>query len=387
MRRIAATVALVSVVGFAAPMAMAQVEGPAVTPAQPVKTGTIRLDRTEHDFGVLYEDAGKQRTKFFFTNEGEGDLQITNIATTCGCTTPEMEKRIYAPGESGELVVYYDPHNRKGPQNRKVTIHSNDASSPRLAVSIKADVKRMIEIDPAIVRLGSVPRGESRTMMVDITGRAPGFEVVETEVLRIAGLETEILDSQIIEEEDGGTATRVTLLLNMGQGQPIGSFQGALAVQMNDAAGNVTNKNISIIGDILGDFKVSPPQFNVGAVEAASVVERHFSIVSRSNRPFKILKIEERPLMGINNQPRPAAFENMSFEAIPEDPKRPYKYMIRFKFQPKPEIVRQFFSQLVFTTDREDEKEITVRVLGRINNPVLIPPPAVDDGHGHNKDG
>ncbi len=385
MRRFPAMLMLVSVVGLAAPMVAAQVEGPPTAPPQVEKVPRIHIDRTVHDFGTLYEDAGKQRTTFIFTNNGDAELRITNVATTCGCTTPEMEKHVYAPGESGELVVYYDPHNRKGPQNRKVTVHSNDPASPRLAVSIQANVKRMIEIEPAIVRLGQIPKGEARTMMVDITGRAPGFQVVETEVLRIDGLNVEILDTQMIEEDDGGSVSRVTLLVSLDQSQPIGAFQGALSITMSDAAGNDSTKNMSIIGEILGDLKVSPKQFNVGPVPPDGSMERHFSIISRDNIPFKILKVEERPLMGINNEPRPVALQNITFEAIAETPERPDKYMIRFRFEPRPEIVRQFFTQVVFHTDRKDEPEIVLRVLGRINNAVLIPPPPANADAG--KDG
>ncbi len=387
MRKTAATWTLVSVVGLATPLAAAQDQGPAPTPAkptQPEKAPKIRIDRTVHDFGTLFEDAGKQRTKFIFTNEGEGELRIQNVATTCGCTTPEMEKLVYAPGESGELVVYYDPHNRKGPQNRKVTIHSNDPASPRLPITIEANVKRMIEIEPAIIRLGQVPKGETRTMMVDVTGRAPGFEIAGTEVLRVDGLKVDILDAQQIEEDDGSSVTRYTLLVNLNEGQPIGPFQGALSINMADSGGNKSSKNVSIIGEILGDLKVSPRQFNVGAMDATSRMERHFSVISREHKPFKILRAEERPLMGIDNEPRPAAFQNMEFEAIPEDPENPHKYMIRFSFEPRPEIVRQFFTQVVFHTDRKDEPELVLRVLGRINNPVLIPPPAKENaGHGN----
>jgi hypothetical protein len=52
-----------------------------------------------------------QRTKntceLTFTNTGRASLKITKIKTTCGCTVTQLEKREYAPGESGTIKVTY----------------------------------------------------------------------------------------------------------------------------------------------------------------------------------------------------------------------------------------------------------------------------------------
>ena len=38
--------------------------------------------------------------EFSFTNEGDTAMEISEIKTTCGCTTAKLEKMTYAPGES-----------------------------------------------------------------------------------------------------------------------------------------------------------------------------------------------------------------------------------------------------------------------------------------------
>ncbi len=363
------TITLASMLALA-PVALAQ-QGPepASQPKPPAEEAPkLVVPERVHDFGVITDDK-KVRTEFVFRNEGKGTLVINNIRTTCGCTTPELEKKEYAPGESGQIVVYYDPHNRSGPQNGTVTIESNDPDNPRLPLTIKANIVRMLEVSPAIVRFGQVPKGESRAVMVDVTGRMPGFAIQDVEVMRVEGIEVEILDPETLEDETTGPAVRQTILLTLKNAPKIGPIQGALAIKVTDADGKITQKNISILGEVLGDLVLKPRQLNVGSVRPGMVVERHVTVSSRELRRFKILKVEERPLKGIDGKPRAPQLTDISFDAVPADPDDPNKYVVGFKFKPREEVVRQFFTQLVFITDRKDQPELMLRVLGRIDAP------------------
>ncbi len=46
--------------------------------------------------------------KFFFANTGSSPLKILGASPSCGCLIPRLEKRLYAPGEQGLLVVQAD---------------------------------------------------------------------------------------------------------------------------------------------------------------------------------------------------------------------------------------------------------------------------------------
>lgn len=380
MRRLTAMTltTMISALALASGAAIGQGNPPADPPSRVTGVADaprIELDRAEHDFGIITDDK-KLRTDVVFRNMGKGTLVITNIETTCGCTTPELAKREYAPGESGEIVIYYDPHNRSGLQNRTVTILSNDPDRPRMPITIKANVKKMVDISPAIVRMGQVPKGESRTMMVDVTSRLPGFRIQGVEVMRVDGLTFELLDQQPVEEADGDKAIRQTILLTLATNTKIGPIQGALSIRIADADGTITEKNLSVLGEVMGDLELKPQQINVGSVKPGMTVERHVSITSREKRPFKILRVAEVPLKGIDDQPRDPQLDEITFEAVPADAETMDRQMLRFSFKPREEVVRQFFTQLVVYTDREDQPELTLRILGRIDGPALVTPAA-----------
>jgi hypothetical protein len=89
--------------------------------AQPV----IKLSATEHDFGTFKEEAGRQTFDFVVTNAGNSPLVITNVAASCGCTTPDWTKQPIPPGGKGKITAIYDPKDRPGPFSKTLTVYSN----------------------------------------------------------------------------------------------------------------------------------------------------------------------------------------------------------------------------------------------------------------------
>ena len=84
----------------------------------------IAFDTLEHNFGEIKE--GDEATyEFKFKNNGKGNLLITEVHATCGCTTPYYPKNIIKPGESDAIKVVYNSKGRPGIFNKGVTVTSN----------------------------------------------------------------------------------------------------------------------------------------------------------------------------------------------------------------------------------------------------------------------
>lgn len=98
----------------------------------------IAFKNTEHDFGRVIE--GEKITYAFkFTNSGSGNLVITNVSSSCGCTVPEFTKDPVKPGENGNIKVTFDSKNRRGFQNKTVTVVTNTQPNTKV-LRIKAQV-------------------------------------------------------------------------------------------------------------------------------------------------------------------------------------------------------------------------------------------------------
>lgn len=99
----------------------------------------ITFEEVVHDYGSFKEAAGIQTTSFKFTNTGTAPLVLSNVRTSCGCTTPKWTREPVAPGKEGEIQVSYNPKNRPGTFNKTVTISSN-AENSSVILRIKGTV-------------------------------------------------------------------------------------------------------------------------------------------------------------------------------------------------------------------------------------------------------
>lgn len=122
------------------------------------------VDETRYDFGKVSMADGPVSHSFIITNEGNGDLKISHIQSSCMCTTavlkngeetspkfgmhnnPMFWSTKLAPGNSATLEVTFDPlaHGPEatGPVTRTVTMYTNDGGKENIEkiFTITADV-------------------------------------------------------------------------------------------------------------------------------------------------------------------------------------------------------------------------------------------------------
>lgn len=123
--------------------------------------GILRIGKSEHNFGAVSVREGIKEAKIPLINIGEGDLTITGLDSSCGCTTASVENKgvegpifhmaghgrnprnwrtVIKPGEQAYLKVYYNPavhRNVRGAVTRIVTVYSDDPANPKQRVRIK----------------------------------------------------------------------------------------------------------------------------------------------------------------------------------------------------------------------------------------------------------
>lgn len=94
--------------------------------AQPKFDGPkIRFTHTEHDFGRISERMGKARHSFTFVNVGKGPLYLSNVTSSCGCTTPFWTKDTVWPGDTGHVDAEYETYTHNGEFSKNLMVYSN----------------------------------------------------------------------------------------------------------------------------------------------------------------------------------------------------------------------------------------------------------------------
>lgn len=127
---------------FAAFVANAQ-----TTPAEVVdssKMSEIKFEKTVHDYGkVPY--GGDTKTRFLFKNTSKNPLILTNVRSSCGCTTPFWPNYPIEPGKTDSIVVSYN-NTRVGMIQKTITVQSN-AKNGTIELSIVGEL--LPEVAPA----------------------------------------------------------------------------------------------------------------------------------------------------------------------------------------------------------------------------------------------
>ena len=101
-------------------------------------TAEFKFEKETHDFGKIPQ--GKPvSVDFNFTNVGDEPLIISNVETTCGCTTKEYTKTPVKPGGTGVVTVTFNAANVNPGFSKAITIKSN-ARTPVKVLYIKGDV-------------------------------------------------------------------------------------------------------------------------------------------------------------------------------------------------------------------------------------------------------
>lgn len=77
-------------------------------------------------------------------NEGDADLVVEDISTSCGCTTATLEPMQLSPGAGGVLHIAYDAGahgpDLTGPLVRQIFVQSNDPAQPEVVVELAVNV-------------------------------------------------------------------------------------------------------------------------------------------------------------------------------------------------------------------------------------------------------
>ncbi|MEE4198747.1 MAG: DUF1573 domain-containing protein [Bacteroidales bacterium] len=100
----------------------------------------ISFEKDVHDFGKIKEEGGTVEYEFKFTNTGDEPLVITNVRTTCGCTSPTWTQKPVLPGQKGFVKAAFDPGNRPGNFNKSIIVSTNTINTSRVVLRITGEV-------------------------------------------------------------------------------------------------------------------------------------------------------------------------------------------------------------------------------------------------------
>lgn len=147
----------------------------------------MEFAKSTHDYGTMSNGANGTY-QFNYTNTSKKPLLITDVKSSCGCTTPSFSKEPIQPGKSGTITVKYNT-NLPGPFNKTIQVFSSAKNSP-VRLTIKGKV---------LPKPGSgykVLKGDSPVRTVNADKEAEALEAQRMEVEYVKGNKSEDLHAK-----------------------------------------------------------------------------------------------------------------------------------------------------------------------------------------------
>ena len=109
--------------------------------AQTQKGADIEFQTNVIDLGELSQEDDKQIVRLVYTNTGDVPLVVTEVRTSCSCTTVKHDRGKLLPGERAAITITMDP--AKAPEGsfyRVLKVYST-ASTGVKHITLKAEIK------------------------------------------------------------------------------------------------------------------------------------------------------------------------------------------------------------------------------------------------------
>ena len=110
----------------------------------------LKWERPTQKFERSPEDKAVE-ARYTFRNAGASTITIKSLRSSCGCTTARLDKKTYAPGESGEVTLRFTFGDRKGLYRKGVTVNTDEKTSEPVVLGLIVNIHEPVTIAPSLV--------------------------------------------------------------------------------------------------------------------------------------------------------------------------------------------------------------------------------------------
>ena len=244
----------------------------AAAPPPPAEAGPkprIHFDTRVQSFGAVAHGTVVRRS-FAFRNDGQGELRLESVRTSCGCTAALPSKKVLAPGESAAIDVTFDTARKASVAPKlhyanAVTVLSNDPEETEAAtpgtsrLTLEGDVLARYRITPE--------QGAFVAAVAGVSGAAPSRALLTvTPVADAASLaDARVVSAPAWTTIDGPRPTAdgrgLELTIGVAADTPAGAQEGTLVLGTADR--EQPEVLIAVRGQVLPKIQATPSRFTV----------------------------------------------------------------------------------------------------------------------------
>ncbi len=241
----------------------------------------------EHNFGTVARGADTV-FKFPVKNIYKQDIELTNVRSSCGCTSPTLEHKLLKTGETGYVVATFNTRTFDGVHSATLTVgvQWNDNGITRYGeaqLRVHGNVRSDVVFTPGAIKYDGVDQGSKSEQQVRVTyaGRS------DWQITDVRGA-SEDLEVELTEVQRQAGRVAYDLLVRLKDTTPAGYFNEQLVLVTND--GSNPRIPLHVQGRVVPQISVAPEALRFGDVAVGAAVP--MKVLVRGKSPFKIMAVE-----------------------------------------------------------------------------------------------
>ncbi len=236
-------------------------------------------DRT-HDFGDVARGA-KAEFRYELTNLYEEDVHISSIRSSCGCTSPRIEKKDLKTHETTAIVAKINTDRFQGQKGATLTVTFDKPYYAQVQLQTRVYIRSDVVFNPGSVEVGAVAEGQAADRQVTVAhaGRS------DWQILDVVCTNPHL--SATFQQTQRGGSTRYQISVHLDENAPVGYLREHIVLKTNDY--NRTQVPLLVQGRVEPSIVVSPTTLFMGDVESGETVTKN--IVLRGAKPFRIVSV------------------------------------------------------------------------------------------------
>jgi len=142
----------------------------ALVACEPMGPKVAVVGDADFDFGEA-EQGSKVNHTFTLRNDGDQDLLIRKVRSSCGCTVAKPSKETVEPGDTTEIEATFSIGRRRGRQQKKITVMVNDPNNQQIILMLRGNVKIIAQFEPERLSFAHIDLNKPVTKTVTMTNK------------------------------------------------------------------------------------------------------------------------------------------------------------------------------------------------------------------------